>query len=701
MERRFSIEAKSFCFSIKVGFSDLRLEERRKNFVGFIFASAPCAAWLMDSVEAASQVKEDISKSYREGDKVLMVHGGSNKAGRYLEVSVYVEGGRKGVIWIPEGRFGRGWRRFAGELRLMLVSPNVKSGSEDAEFRRATSSQISSAMHAGVGVHEGSPKARSFVEVLQSKPSLERSRGEAEKSRAVKPPVVEETRSAMAAVSVRKTSGCSVQDWVSRLLGFFQKGLGRVWAALLEGLLYGPKDWSLGKRIRALLKGFKARGLRKCGLGFLLKPKRWTRPVRRIRAADFQSPPPLPAPEVRMEVAEAEPPSVRSAVVGSSPVSTSTFQPALVVPPSMDLAGSPVAVAPSQADPLVAHSQAEPSGVGLPVQVHQVGVAEEGSQQLRIPLGPASEAQLGVDEAEPHEQVRSAAVGSSPVSSFALQSASVVPPAMDLAGVSSEPSVVVTPVGLSEVIIPSPAESSGDLTSPLHSVVRQITFQVEPSADPFQATQMHQVGDAVEGSQQVGDALEGSQQVGNSASHEVCLFPWEEDLPGNPWEEVSDSRGEDFVEAPVIPPKADCCPTKAPSLIQKGFFGPRAAYSSPSGKDPKPVELIKNKELIADKVANMPTEGYPKEVIRTFNFAPVVGLSWGGEDKRMLNLLSEIEKEKRELAAPKVKGKRELKNLECSLNFEASGKRSSQAKCQRRQGSLGSKNVLSFPPEVQ
>jgi hypothetical protein len=53
MERRFSIEAKSFCFSMKDGFSDLRLEERRKNFVGF-FASAPCAAWLMDSVEAAT-----------------------------------------------------------------------------------------------------------------------------------------------------------------------------------------------------------------------------------------------------------------------------------------------------------------------------------------------------------------------------------------------------------------------------------------------------------------------------------------------------------------------------------------------------------------------------------------------------------------------------------------------------------------------
>jgi hypothetical protein len=98
MERRFSIEAKSFCFSSKEGFSYLRLEERRKNFVGFIFASSPCAAWLMDMVEAVTQVKEDITKSYREGDKVLMVHGGSNKAGRYLEVSIYAEGGCKGVL---------------------------------------------------------------------------------------------------------------------------------------------------------------------------------------------------------------------------------------------------------------------------------------------------------------------------------------------------------------------------------------------------------------------------------------------------------------------------------------------------------------------------------------------------------------------------------------------------------------------------
>jgi hypothetical protein len=47
---------------------------------------------------------------------------GGNKAGRFLQVGIYVEGGRKGGIWIPEGRNGSGWRRFANEFRLFLSS---------------------------------------------------------------------------------------------------------------------------------------------------------------------------------------------------------------------------------------------------------------------------------------------------------------------------------------------------------------------------------------------------------------------------------------------------------------------------------------------------------------------------------------------------------------------------------------------------
>jgi hypothetical protein len=128
MERRFSIEAKSFCFLAKEGYLDLRLEERRKGFVWYIFASIQCSSWLVDTVEVASKVKDDIAKSYCEGDKVLMVHGGANKSGRFLEVSVYAEGGCRGVLWLPEGRSGRVLRQFVGELRLMLHSTEGKNG---------------------------------------------------------------------------------------------------------------------------------------------------------------------------------------------------------------------------------------------------------------------------------------------------------------------------------------------------------------------------------------------------------------------------------------------------------------------------------------------------------------------------------------------------------------------------------------------
>jgi hypothetical protein len=46
-----------------------------------------------------------------------MVRGGGNKAGRYLEAVAYVECGRKGAIWLHEGREGWGWSWVVGELR--------------------------------------------------------------------------------------------------------------------------------------------------------------------------------------------------------------------------------------------------------------------------------------------------------------------------------------------------------------------------------------------------------------------------------------------------------------------------------------------------------------------------------------------------------------------------------------------------------
>jgi hypothetical protein len=95
-----------------------------------------------------------------------MVHWGGNKARRFLEVSVLVEGGCKGVIWLPEGRFGRGWWRFVGKLRLLLKNQSKMFGAVEL----GAPSPVRILLEAsGSGVASG----RSFVDVLRSSPGVE------------------------------------------------------------------------------------------------------------------------------------------------------------------------------------------------------------------------------------------------------------------------------------------------------------------------------------------------------------------------------------------------------------------------------------------------------------------------------------------------------------------------------------------------
>ena len=70
-------------------------------------------------------------------------------------------------------------------------------------------------------------------------------------------------------------------------------------------------------------------------------------------------------------------------------------------------------------------------------------------------------------------------------------------------------------------------------------------------------------------------------------------------------------------------------------------------------------------------------------VADALNLALVLGLSWGGEDKKLWDLV--------EATVPKLKGLRELKNLDCTI---------SPGKGKQRRGWLGSKNAFSFLPEV-
>jgi hypothetical protein len=131
MESRFFVEAKTFVFSVVDGKSDLWVEERRKGFSGAVCLGSLCIVWLISKMEwvLRNTGVEEFVDSFREGSKAVIVRRGGNKAGRFLEVAVYAEGGRKGMVLFPEGRAGRGWSRVSGELSKALAFFGSKVGS--------------------------------------------------------------------------------------------------------------------------------------------------------------------------------------------------------------------------------------------------------------------------------------------------------------------------------------------------------------------------------------------------------------------------------------------------------------------------------------------------------------------------------------------------------------------------------------------
>jgi hypothetical protein len=113
-------------------------------------------------------------------------------------------------------------------------------------------------------------------------------------------------------------------------------------------------------------------------------------------------------------------------------------------------------------------------------------------------------------------------------------------------------------------------------------------------------------------------------------------------------------------------------------------------------------EVHKNKDLFNEVVADTSEKGeenYSEVVLDAVKFASNMGWNCGdeGDEKSLLNIFSKIEEERKPTS--KVKGMRERKNLECSLNYEARERLSSE-RCHRRRGCVGTKNACSDPPEV-
>jgi hypothetical protein len=294
MEKKFSVEAKSFAFVVLDGASVLRVVEKRNNFLGEVILSAQCSNWLASTLEVLMGTPEDqeFVKSFREGSKIMIARRGGNRTGRFLEATVFGLGGRKGFIIIPEGRGGWGWQKFSGELRKAVDFLSATVGSEQGS---PSSSIKKDAKVLGPILGLASKwTGPSFAEVLCSVPT----------SAVNKLPLVGELRSRLRALSeepgaldplpapthveqvLTSTVGCPhdplVKDRSLDSLGKkpsprsnsnFERSMLRTWSKLVNGLKV-----VLGRTIRNFLGRLVGSGLGRKRSGFRLarllpKPK--------------------------------------------------------------------------------------------------------------------------------------------------------------------------------------------------------------------------------------------------------------------------------------------------------------------------------------------------------------------------------------------------------------------------------------------
>jgi hypothetical protein len=179
MERWCCVEAKTFVFTVLEGASVVRVEERRKYFFGLVLLNAQSIGWLASTMENLQWFPgEDFIRSFREGSKVLIVRLGGNAAGRFLEVAVYGVGGRRGIIFIPKGCDGRGWRSFVLDLgkisaflKVLLRLGVVRLATVREKTRRDGDGAIGGFDPVDSARSFSKDGAPSFVEVLRSGPS--------------------------------------------------------------------------------------------------------------------------------------------------------------------------------------------------------------------------------------------------------------------------------------------------------------------------------------------------------------------------------------------------------------------------------------------------------------------------------------------------------------------------------------------------
>jgi hypothetical protein len=104
------VESKSFEFRSAVR-GGVRLEERSKGVSRSVIMAWPTIFWLIAAWDSLTPSNKDREKwrSFRFGNIVYVVVRRKNKFGNFMEISEYGEKGRRSFVIIPEGEEGKGW----------------------------------------------------------------------------------------------------------------------------------------------------------------------------------------------------------------------------------------------------------------------------------------------------------------------------------------------------------------------------------------------------------------------------------------------------------------------------------------------------------------------------------------------------------------------------------------------------------------
>ena len=136
----FFVESKTLEFSVEEGgtFYLLRIFERYKDSLRSVFMGKESALRLLTYIEdlMSNTRLENFARTFRDGNKVFILQMGLNAHGSFLMISDLLHGRRKGVIIVPEGKLGSGWRGFGFHLRKAIApdSLGIKPPSQFALF---------------------------------------------------------------------------------------------------------------------------------------------------------------------------------------------------------------------------------------------------------------------------------------------------------------------------------------------------------------------------------------------------------------------------------------------------------------------------------------------------------------------------------------------------------------------------------------